>query len=53
MVTTIQKVIFPNSTQSVQHVSIFKFSIPSTFTKRVTQLGSIVKNLLQLLYNII
>ena len=47
MVTTIQKVIFPNSTHSVQHVSI-----PSTFTKRVTQLGSIIKNLPQLLHNI-
>ena len=50
MVTTIHKVIFPNSTQSVQHVS--SFSIPSTFTKRVTQLGSVAKNLPQLLHNI-
>ena len=33
MVTTVQKVTFPNSTHSVQHVSTFKFLIPSTFTK--------------------
>ena len=52
MVTTIQKVIFPNSTHSIQHVSTLKFSIPSTFTKRVTQLGSIIQNLPQLLHNI-
>ena len=43
MVTTIQKVIFPNSTHSVPHISILKFSIPSTFTKMVTQLNSILK----------
>ena len=52
MVTTIQKVIFPNSTHSTQHVSTFKFSIPSTFTKMVTKLNSILKNLPQLLHNI-
>ena len=53
MVTTIQKVIFPNSTHSVQHVSTLKFSISPTFTKMVTQLNSILKNLLQLLHNIV
>ena len=53
MVATIQKVIFPNSMHSVQHVSILKFSIPSTFTKMVTQLNSVLKNLLQLLHNIV
>ena len=42
MVTTVQKVTFPNSTHSVQHVSILKFSILSTFTKMVNQL--ITKN---------
>ena len=52
MVTTIQKVIFPNSTHSVQHVSTLKFSIPSTFTKMVTQINSVIKNLPQLLHNI-
>ena len=51
MVITIQKVIFPNSTHSVQHVSILKFSIPSTFTKMVTQINSLIKNLPQLLHN--
>ena len=35
MVTTFQKVIFPNAMQSIQHVSIFKFAILSTFTKMV------------------
>ena len=49
--TTIQKVIFPKSTHSVQHVSTLKFSIPSTFTKMVTQLNSVLKNLPQLLHN--
>ena len=53
MVTTIQKTIFPNSMHSVQHISIFKFSIPSTFAKMVTQLNSVIKNLLQLLHNIV
>ena len=52
MVTTIQKVIFPNPTHSVQHVSTLKFSITSTFTKVVTQLNSVLKNLPQLLHNI-
>ena len=51
MVTTTQKVIFSNSMHSVQHTSIFKFSIPSTFTKMVTQLNSVLKNLPQLLHN--
>ena len=52
MVTTIQKVIFPYSTLTIQHVSTLKFSIPSTFTKMVTQLNSVLKNLPQLLHNI-
>ena len=52
MVTTNKKVIFPNSIHSVQHISTLKFSIPPTFTKMVTQLNSILKNLPQLLYNI-
>ena len=52
MVTTVQKVTFPNSTHSVQHVYILKFSIPSTFTKMVNQLNSVLQNLLQLLHNI-
>ena len=52
MVTTIQKVIYPYSTHSVQHVYTLKFSIPSTFTKMVTQLASVIKKLLQLLHNI-
>ena len=53
MVTTVQKVIFPNSTHSVQHVSILKFLIPSTFTKMVNQLNSVLQNLMQLLHNIV
>ena len=53
MVTTIQKVTFPNSMHSVQHVSTLKFSIPSTFTKMVIQSNSILKNLPQLLHNIV
>ena len=53
MVTTVQKVIFPNSLHSVQHTSTLKFSIPSTFTKMVTQLTSIIENLPQLLHNIV
>ena len=52
MVTTIQKVTFPNSMHSVQHVSILKFLIPSTFTKMVNQLNSVIQNLPQLLHNI-
>ena len=52
MVTTVQKITFPNSMHSVQHVSILKFSIPSIFTKMVNQLTASIKNLPQLLHNI-
>ena len=50
--STIQKVIFLNYTHPIQHISTLKFSIPSTFTKMVTQINSVIKNLLQLLHNI-
>ena len=53
MVTTFQKVTFPNPMHSVQHVSFLKFSILSTFTKMVKQLNSVPKNVLQLLHNIV
>ena len=52
MVTMVQKVTFPNFMHSVQHVSILKFSILSTFTKMINQLNSVIQNLLQLLHNI-
>ena len=52
MVTTVKKVTFPNSMHSIQHVSVLKFSILSTFTRMVNQLNSVPKNLLQLLHNI-
>ena len=53
MVTMVQKVTFPNSMHSVQHVSILNFSILSTFTKMVNQLNSMPQNLPQLLHNIV
>ena len=52
MVTMVQKITFPNSMHSIQHVSILKFSILSTFTKMVTQLNNVIQNLPQLLHNI-